>query len=131
MNNKTEESALARQEGGSHYKEYAIQPVEFIHANNIPFLEGNVIKYVTRHKKKNGIEDLKKAKHYIDLLIQMEYESGSNNNEGSKEESPRTNTSSISVLNGDIYTAHSTTLFEPTGTDIKKRINITPTRLKD
>lgn len=60
--------------GGNHYKIYKIQPTEFIHSNSIPFIEGNVIKYVMRHKYKNGIEDLKKARHYIDLLIQYEYE---------------------------------------------------------
>jgi len=62
------------QVGGDHYKNLKIQPTEFIHANNIPFIEGNIIKYVIRHRNKNGIEDLKKAKHYIDLLIQFEYE---------------------------------------------------------
>lgn len=60
--------------GGNHYKKLKIQPTEFIHANDIPFIEGNIIKYVIRHRDKNGIEDLKKAKHYIDLLIQFEYE---------------------------------------------------------
>ena len=67
-------NALKNQVGGSHYKDCKIQPTEFIHANNIPFIEGNIIKYVIRHRSKNGIEDLKKAKHYIDLLIQFEYE---------------------------------------------------------
>ena len=62
------------QVGGDHYKIYKIQPTEFIHTNSIPFIEGNIIKYVMRHKSKNGIEDLKKAKHYIDLLIKYEYE---------------------------------------------------------
>lgn len=66
------------QVGGDHYKSLKIQPTEFIHANNIPFIEGNIIKYVIRHRSKNGIEDLKKAKHYIDLLIQFEYESKEN-----------------------------------------------------
>ncbi len=66
--------ALDRQEGGSHYKNFEIQPIEFIHRNNIPFIEGNIIKYILRHKQKNGIEDLKKAKHYIDLLIEQEYQ---------------------------------------------------------
>lgn len=61
------------QEGGNHYKDLTIQPVEFIHANKIGYLEGNVIKYVVRHRKKNGKEDLLKAKHYIDLLIQLDY----------------------------------------------------------
>jgi hypothetical protein len=65
--------AIDKQEGGSHYKSFVIQPVEFIHKNNIPFIEGNIIKYVLRHKSKNGIEDLKKAKHYIDLLIESDY----------------------------------------------------------
>lgn len=62
------------QVGGGHYAKYKIQPTEFIHANNVPFIEGNIIKYVMRHREKNGVEDLKKAKHYIDLLIQFEYE---------------------------------------------------------
>lgn len=66
--------ASDRQEGGSHYKTFAIQPVEFIHKNGIPFIEGNIIKYVLRHKQKNGLEDLNKAKHYIDLLIEQEYQ---------------------------------------------------------
>ena len=65
-------SALDRQEGGRHYADMAIQPVQFIHANNIGFLEGNVIKYVSRHKAKNGVQDLLKARHYIDLLIELE-----------------------------------------------------------
>jgi hypothetical protein len=57
---------------GDHYKQMKIQPVEFIHANGIPYLEGNVIKYVSRWRSKNGVADLKKAKHYIDLLIELE-----------------------------------------------------------
>ena len=60
------------QVGGSHYKNLAIQPVEFIHANGIGYFEGNVIKYVTRWKKKNGMADLEKAKHYIELLMEQE-----------------------------------------------------------
>ena len=65
-------SALSTQEGGNHYKDLAIQPVEFIHANQIPYMEGNIIKYVTRWRNKNGINDLRKARHYIDLLIELE-----------------------------------------------------------
>lgn len=57
---------------GNHYKDLKIQPVEYIHANNIPYFEGNVIKYVTRWRAKNGIADLEKAKHYIELLIKLE-----------------------------------------------------------
>jgi len=65
-------SAMAIQEGGSHYKDMPIQPVEYIHKNGIGYFEGNVIKYMTRWRKKNGIDDLKKARHYIDLLIELE-----------------------------------------------------------
>ena len=65
-------SALDVQIGGGHYKDYAIQPVEFIHKNKIPYIEGCAIKYLCRWREKGGIEDLKKVKHYIDLLIEME-----------------------------------------------------------
>jgi hypothetical protein len=65
-------SALDKQEGGDHYKT-AIQPVEFIHANKLGFIEGNVVKYVTRHRNKNGAEDIKKAIHYLELLLDLEY----------------------------------------------------------
>ena len=65
-------SALDTQVGGSHYKNMVIQPVEFIEKNNLGFCAGNVIKYICRYKNKNGIEDLKKARHYIDLLIEIE-----------------------------------------------------------
>ena len=58
-----------KQVGGSHYKKYKIQPIEFIVKNNIGFVEGNVIKYVLRFKEKGGVQDLEKAKHYIELLI--------------------------------------------------------------
>lgn len=65
-------TALTVQEGGNHYKDMPIQPVEYIHANKLGYFEGCVIKYVSRWKKKNGIEDLKKARHFIDLLIELE-----------------------------------------------------------
>lgn len=64
--------ANAIQHGGTHYKQVAIQPWDYIVANNLGFLEGNAIKYITRHKSKNGIEDLKKAIHYIEKLIEVE-----------------------------------------------------------
>jgi hypothetical protein len=70
---ETNKSALDVQCGGSHYKNFKIQPVEFIYANKIGFLEGNIIKYTMRHRDKKGREDLEKAKHYIDLLIELEY----------------------------------------------------------
>lgn len=60
------------QVGGNYYKDFHIQPVEFIHKNRLSFIQGSIIKYVCRYKNKNGIEDLKKARHYIDMLIEME-----------------------------------------------------------
>lgn len=66
------EDAFKKQVGGNHYKEFAIQPVEFCYKNNIPYLEATAIKYLCRWKNKGGVEDLEKAKHYIDLLIEFE-----------------------------------------------------------
>jgi hypothetical protein len=70
-----EAKALEVQVAGSHYKDMAIQPVEFIYANGIGYFEGNVIKYVSRWRSKGGIADLEKAKHYIDLLMELEKKS--------------------------------------------------------
>ena len=67
-----EDNPLEKQVGGNHYKGFVIQPVEFIYKNNIPFIEGNILKYILRYKQKNGIEDLKKARHYLDMLIELE-----------------------------------------------------------
>jgi len=64
--------AMTKQVGGDHYSKLAIQPVEYISANKLTYLQGNVIKYVTRYKDKNGLEDLQKARHYIDMLIELE-----------------------------------------------------------
>lgn len=69
----SKKSALDIQEGGSHYKDFAIQPIEYITKNSIPYPEGNVIKYVSRHSKKNGIEDIKKAIHYLKLIAELQY----------------------------------------------------------
>lgn len=66
------DNALNTQVGGDHYKKLKIQPVEYIYANNIGYMEGNVIKYVTRWRDKNGVADLLKARHYIDLLLELE-----------------------------------------------------------
>lgn len=74
---KTEEkessSALDKQISGDHYKSCGIQPIEYIHANGLSYLEGNVIKYTTRHSKKNGRQDIEKAIHYLELILEMEY----------------------------------------------------------
>lgn len=66
-------SALNQQAGGSHYKNLAIQPVQYIMANNLDFLQGNIIKYTTRHKEKNGAEDLRKVIHYAQLALELQY----------------------------------------------------------
>jgi len=58
------------QTGGTHYQ-VAIQPWDYIIANNLGYLEGNVIKYVTRYKNKGGVEDLRKAQHYLTKLIEV------------------------------------------------------------
>lgn len=63
---------LNTQVAGGHYKDLVIQPVEYIHANQIPFIEGCIIKYVTRWRNKGGLDDLRKAKHFVDLLIELE-----------------------------------------------------------
>ena len=59
----------SRQVGGKHYKNFTIQPYEFISKNNLSFFQGCVVKYVCRYLQKNGIEDLEKIKHYCDLEI--------------------------------------------------------------
>lgn len=64
--------ALQRQEGGDHYKGRAIQPIEYIHANGLGFIEGSIVKYITRWRDKGGQGDLLKIKHYVDLLIELE-----------------------------------------------------------
>lgn len=63
---------ITQEIGGSHYKGFAIEPIQFILANGLGFCEGNVVKYICRYKRKNGVEDLKKARHYIDFLIERE-----------------------------------------------------------
>ena len=63
---------LTAQVGGDHYKNLVIQPVEYITANNLSYLQGSVIKYVTRYQNKNGVEDLQKAIHFVKMMIQEE-----------------------------------------------------------
>ena len=65
-------SALDTQVGGDHYKTLEIQPVEYILNNRIGYMEGCAIKYLTRWKSKGGVEDLRKARHFIDMLIEFE-----------------------------------------------------------
>jgi hypothetical protein len=59
------------QHGGDHYKKQPIQPWDYIAANELGYFEGNVVKYVSRWKDKGGVEDLRKARHYIEKLIEL------------------------------------------------------------
>lgn len=70
------ESILSKQVGGGHYKKYKIQPVEYAMANELNYCQANAIKYVTRYKDKGGIEDLRKAIHNIEILIELEANEG-------------------------------------------------------
>lgn len=72
VNKSPETNALDVQVGGSHYKKYKIQPVEYAMANSLNYCQANAVKYVTRYKDKGGIEDLKKAIHNIQILIELE-----------------------------------------------------------
>jgi hypothetical protein len=71
-------SAKDYQIGGAHYKDKGIQPIEYIMANSLDFCEGNVIKYVSRWRQKNGLDDLLKAKHYLEFLIERERDDRTN-----------------------------------------------------
>jgi hypothetical protein len=64
-------SALNKQIAGGHYKKFVIQPIEFITKNNLPFIEGNIIKYICRWQDKGGVEDLDKVIHYVELLKEL------------------------------------------------------------
>lgn len=66
-------SALDKQISGTHYKGCKIQPIEYIHANNLDYFQGNVVKYVTRHKDKNKEQDVLKAIHYLELILELQY----------------------------------------------------------
>lgn len=67
-------AATDRQVGGEHYKKQAIQPIDYIMANNLPFCEGNVVKYVTRHRDKGGRKDIEKAIQYLEFILENEYD---------------------------------------------------------
>lgn len=66
-------TALDTQIAGTHYKDFSIQPVEFIVKNKIPFLDGNAIKYIVRHRAKGGADDIRKAIHYLQMILEFEY----------------------------------------------------------
>ena len=69
-----------KQVGGSHYQSMTIQPSEFINKNNLPFAEGNAIKYLCRHKQKGQKKDLEKAIHYCQMAIDRDYPESSGKN---------------------------------------------------
>lgn len=66
-------NVLDKQVSGNHYKNMAVQPIEYIHSNKINFLDGNVIKYISRHASKNGADDVRKAIHYCELILKLDY----------------------------------------------------------
>ena len=67
-------SPFDKQIGGNHYKQFKIQATEYNHKNKLNWCESNVVKYVSRHSFKNGLEDLRKAKHYLEFLAEMDYD---------------------------------------------------------
>lgn len=68
------ESANSQQIGGQHYKQLPIQPWDFIHVNKLSYMEGSVVEYMCCWKRKGGVEDLQKAKHYVEKMIELELE---------------------------------------------------------
>ncbi len=72
---KAEEEMIAseKQIGGDHYRHFKIMPIEYIAKNKLDFCEGNIVKYISRHRLKNGAEDIKKVIHYAELILELEY----------------------------------------------------------
>jgi hypothetical protein len=68
------DKASHRQVGGVHYKEYAVEPIEFVVRNRLGFCEANAIKYICRHAVKGGVQDIDKAIHYLELLKEFKYD---------------------------------------------------------
>jgi hypothetical protein len=66
-------TALNKQEGGNHYKDMPIQPIEFITKNNLDWYQGNIVKYASRHHNKGGADDLRKVIHYAELALEAQY----------------------------------------------------------
>ena len=88
-----------KQVGGDHYQTMKIQPAEFVNKNKMLFAEGNAIKYICRHINKGGKQDLEKAKHYIDMIIERDY----------GDETYKSQTFASSIMEGnDTPTGHGT-----------------------
>jgi hypothetical protein len=79
-------STYDKQIGGTHYRKMKIQPSKFVIENKLLFPEGNVIKYICRHPYKGGKEDLLKAKHFIDMIIERDYDDNDKSKETTQEE---------------------------------------------
>ena len=71
--NMKKKNVSEKQHGGSHYQKYKIQPSKFVVANKLLYPEGCAIKYIIRHQDKNGKEDLLKAIHFIEMIIERDY----------------------------------------------------------
>jgi len=69
----TEEDTINKQIGGDHYKDFAIMPIEYITKNKLDFCEGNIVKYISRHRLKGKAEDIEKVIHYAQLILKLEY----------------------------------------------------------
>jgi len=80
FNWRTNMSANEIQIAGNHYKAKAIQPWDYIASNDLGYFEGNIVKYVSRWKDKGGVEDLRKARHYLDKLIELNVLENTNGN---------------------------------------------------
>ena len=79
MSDNEREKPLDKQVGGKHYLKYRMQPVDAIRKTNLDFVRGNILKYLVRYKDKNGVEDLKKARHYAEILreqVMMRFDVG-------------------------------------------------------
>ncbi len=103
-----QKSPLTTQVGGSHYKDSVIQPIQFIQANNLSFCEGNAVKYITRHRKKGGRQDLEKAIHYLQLEIEHTYGSKSKDTDSSGSSGAGVHQSAAGGLGGGEGTAAGT-----------------------
>ena len=96
-----------KQVGGDHYSKMKIQPAEFVNNNKMLFAEGNAIKYICRHINKGGEQDLQKAKHYIDMIIERDY--------GDDAEKSK-------VFSGDVKVSYSSDeIFYPSGVSINEK----------
>jgi len=118
------------QVGGSHYKDMKIQPSEFINKNELQFAEGNAIKYICRHGSKGRLQDLEKAKHYIDMIIERDYADEAKNSsvdsgvdityEGLSVTLPESDKDSMDNLSEGFSDDLSSEIFYPSGASVGK-----------